>query len=115
MMNAIAVQIMSFLMRGPLIDPVQRDAASQILQSARLLEAYSLPQLSPTRLHLGLVIAVLLAVAVYFLFWRTTLGYRIRAVGLSQPASKYGDINVKKHIVVALLLSDAFAELAGML
>ena len=115
MMNAIAVQIMNFLMRGPMIDPVQRHAASQIPQTARLLEAYRLPRLSPTRLHLGLVIAILLAVAVYFLLWRTTLGYRIRAVGQSQPASKYGGIDVKKHIVVALLLSGAFAGLAGML
>jgi simple sugar transport system permease protein len=66
-------------------------------------------------LHLGLLIAILLAVAVYFLLWRTTLGYRIRAVGQSQPASKYGGIDVKKHIVVALLLSGAFAGLAGMM
>jgi len=115
MMNAIAVQIMNFLMRGPMIDPVQREASSQIPQTARLLESYRLPRLSPTRLHLGLLIAILLAVAVYFLLWRTTLGYRIRAVGQSQPASKYGGIDVKKHIVVALLLSGAFAGLAGMM
>ncbi|HOU00492.1 MAG TPA: ABC transporter permease [Anaerolineaceae bacterium] len=115
MMNAIAVQVMNYLMRGPMIDPVQREAASQIPQTARLLETYRLPRLSPTRLHMGLLIAILLAVAVYFLLWRTTLGYRIRAVGQSQPASKYGGIDVKKHIVVALLLSGAFAGLAGMM
>ena len=115
MMNAVAVQIMNYLMRGPMIDPIQKEASSQIPQTARLIEAYRLPRLSPTRLHLGLVIAVLLAVAVYFLLWRTTLGYRIRAVGQNQPASNYGGIDVKKHIVVALLLSGAFAGLAGMM
>lgn len=115
MMNAIAVQIMNFLLRGPMIDPVQAGQASQIPQTARLLPAYHLPRLVPTRLHLGFLIAVLLAVLVYILLWRTTLGYRIRAVGQNQPASKYGGINVKKHIVLALLFSGAFAGLAGMM
>ena len=115
MMNAIAVQIMNYLMRGPMIDPVQKEAASQIPQTARLIEAYRLPRLSPTRLHLGLVIAIVLAIAVYFLLWRTTLGYRIRAVGQNQPASKYGGVDVNKHIVIALMLSGAFAGLAGMM
>ncbi len=113
MMNAIAVQIMNYLLRGPLIDPEQAAKASQIPQTARLLEAYRLPRLSPTRLHLGSLIAVILAVMVYILLWRTTLGYRIRAVGQNQAAAKYGAINVRVYIVLALLLSGAFAGLAG--
>jgi len=115
MMNAIAVQIMNYMLRGPMIDPEQAKAASQIPQTARLEVAYRLPRLAPTRLHIGLLIAILLAVAVYILLWRTTLGYRIRAVGQNQAASKYGGIDVKKHIVLALLLSGAFAGLAGMM
>lgn len=115
MMNAIAVQIMNFMLRGPMIDPVQAQAASQIPQTARLEVAYRLPRLAPTRLHIGLLIAIILAVAVYILLWRTSLGYRIRAVGQNQAASKYGGIDVKKHIVLALLLSGAFAGLAGMM
>lgn len=113
MMNAIAVQIMNYLLRGPMIDPVQAKASSQIPQTARLVEAYRLPRLAPTRLHLGLLIAIILAVMVYILLWRTTLGYRIRAVGQNQPASRYGGIDVKRNIVYALLFSGAFAGLAG--
>ena len=115
MMNAIAVQIMNYMLRGPMIDPVQAEAASQIPQTARLEVAYRLPRLAPTRLHIGLLIAIVLAVAVYILLWRTTLGYRIRAVGQNQAASKYGGVDVRKHIVLALLLSGAFAGLAGMM
>jgi len=115
MMNAIAVQIMNYMLRGPMIDPVQAEAASQIPQTARLEIAYRLPRLAPTRLHIGLLIAIILAVAVYILLWRTTLGYRIRAVGQNQAASRYGGVDVKKHIVLALLLSGAFAGLAGMM
>ena len=113
MMNVIAVQFMNFLLRGPLIDPAQFDSASKIPQTARLERAFDLPRLVPTRLHLGALLAVILAFAVYVLLWRTTVGYRIRAVGKSQAASRYAGMNVKYHIVLALLLSGAFAGLAG--
>ncbi|MFC2054229.1 ABC transporter permease [Chloroflexota bacterium] len=113
MMNAIAVQIMNFLLRGPMIDPAQLELASKIPQTARLLEAFRLPRLTPTRLHLGFLFAVILAFLVYIFLWKTTLGYRIRAVGQSHHAARYAGINVKKNIVLALLLSGAFAGLAG--
>ena len=114
MMNAIAVQIMNYLLRGPMIDPAQAELASKIPQTARLAEAFRLPRLVPTRLHLGAAIAVALAILVYILLWRTTLGYRIRAVGNNPDASRYGGIRVRHHVVVALLLSGAFAGLAGV-
>jgi simple sugar transport system permease protein len=113
MLNAIAVQIMNFLLRGPMIDPSQLEKASKIPQTARLLDAFRLPRLVPTRLHLGFLIAVVLAILVYILLWRTTLGYRIRAVGQNPHASRYGGIRVRRRIVTALLLSGAFAGLAG--
>ena len=113
MMNAIAVQLMNFLLRDAMIDPVQAERASKIPQTARLLEAFHLPRLVPTRLHLGALIAVILAILVYILLWRTTLGYRIRAVGQNSHASRYAGIKVPRYIVLSLLLSGAFAGLAG--
>jgi general nucleoside transport system permease protein len=113
MMNAIAVQIMNFMLRGPMIDPVQAQKASKIPQTARLIEAFRLARWAPTRLHLGALIAVVLAILVYILLWRTTLGYRIRAVGLNPSASRYAGIKVPRYVVMALLLSGAFAGLAG--
>ena len=113
MMNAIAVQMMNFLLRGPMIDPSQAELASKIPQTARLLEIFRLPRLAPTRLHLGALIAVILAVLVYILLWRTTLGYRIRAVGQNPNASRYAGIKVQRYVVLALLLSGAFSGLAG--
>ena len=113
MMNAIAVQLMNFLLRGPMIDPSQAELASKIPQTARLLEIFRLPRLVPTRLHLGALIAVILAILVYVLLWRTTVGYRIRAVGQNPHASRYAGIKVQRYIVLALLLSGAFSGLAG--
>jgi simple sugar transport system permease protein len=114
MMNAIAVQLMNFLLRGPMIDPSQAELASKIPQTARLIDEIHLARLlPPTRLHSGALIAVGLAVVVYILLWRTTWGYRIRAVGQNPNASRYAGIKVQRYMVLALLLSGAFAGLAG--
>jgi simple sugar transport system permease protein len=115
MMNAIAIQIMNYLLRGPMIDPAQAEQASKIPQTAALAAAFRLPRLAPTRLHLGAALAIGLAILVYILLWRTTLGYRIRAVGQNPDASRYGGIRVRRQIVIALLLSGAFAGLAGVM
>ncbi|MAT40933.1 MAG: ABC transporter permease [Anaerolineaceae bacterium] len=112
MMNAIAVQGMNFLLRDLMIDKLQKGAA-RIPQTARLSTAYDLPRLVPTRLHLGALIAVILAIGVYFFLWRTTIGYRIRAVGLNSHASRYAGIKVPRYIILSLALSGAFAGLAG--
>lgn len=112
MMNAIAVQFMNLMLRGPLIDTTQKGAA-RIPQTPRLSPAYDLPRLVPTRLHLGFLIAILLAIAVYFFLWRTTTGYRIRAVGQNLYASRYAGIRVSRYMVLSLALSGAFAGLAG--
>ncbi|HQA29347.1 MAG TPA: ABC transporter permease [Brevefilum fermentans] len=114
MMNAIAVQFKNYYLTGSLMDPSQADMASKIPQSARLEEIFRLPRLwQPTRLHLGSLIAVILAILVYILLWHTTTGYRIRAVGQNPHAAKYAGVKVKRYIVLALLLSGALAGLAG--
>jgi len=113
MMNAIAVQLMNYLLRGPMIDPAQAQLASKIPQTAPLLDIFRLPRLVPTRLHLGALIAVILASLVYILLWHTTLGYRIRAVGQNPHAARYAGIKIQRYMVLALLLSGAFSGLAG--
>jgi len=113
MMNAIAVQGMNYLLSGPMIDPVQLEAASRIPQTARLNAAFDLARLVPTRLHLGTGLAIIAAFLVFIFLWRTVVGYRIRAVGLNANASRYAGINVPRHIVLSLLLSGAFCGLAG--
>lgn len=111
MLNVVAVQLMNYLLRGPLIDP---EGGGRIPQTERLVESADLPRLFGSgRFHIGPFIAVLAAVAAYFLLWRTPLGYRIRAVGLNADASRYAGIPVKRTIVLALTMSGAMAGLAG--
>ena len=95
MMNSIAIQFMYLLIRGPLMDPAGVAAGTFLAQSARLPVQVWLPRLVPqTLLHAGSIVAVVLAVAVYFFLWRTTIGYRIRSVGLNPDASRHSGINV---------------------
>lgn len=113
MMNVIAVQIMNFLLAGPLIDPVQIERGTRIPETARFPIAADLPRLVPTRLHAGAALAVLLAFVVWILLWRTTIGYRIRAVGLNLNAARYAGIPVGRYAMLALTLSGALAGLGG--
>lgn len=114
MLNVVAVQLMNYLLRGPLIDPGEIERGTRIPQTARLQEGADLPLLfGDGRLHIGPPLAVLVAVAAYILLWRTPLGYRVRAVGLNPAAAKYAGIPVKRTIVLALTLSGAMAGLAG--
>jgi simple sugar transport system permease protein len=106
---------MNFLLRGPLIDPAGVRAGTFLHQSERLPEQVWLPRLIPqTLLHAGAIIAVLLAIAVYIFLWRTTIGYRIRAVGLNRDASRYSGINVPVYQTLSLTLAGGFAGLAGV-
>src|SRR5512136_213218 len=89
MMNAIAMQLSNYLLRGPMIDPAEISAGTRIAQSALLPRSVWLPKLVPsTLLNAGAIIALVIAVLVYILLWRTTIGYRIRAVGLNMNAAR---------------------------
>lgn len=114
MLNQIAVYLMNYLLNNDLMDPVQQTKLSRIPQTAKLPEAAYMPRIwNPTLLHAGVIIAVVLAFLVYILLWRTTIGYRIRAVGKNARASRYAGIKVKRYILLSLLLSGGFSGLAG--
>ncbi len=114
MLNAIALQLMNYLLRGPMLDPAQIAAGTNIAQSATLPDQVWLFRLVPrTLLHVGLILAVILALLVFIFLWRTTIGFRIRAVGLNPSAARYAGIPVRRYMALALILSGAFAGLAG--
>lgn len=115
MMNAIAIQLMNMLIRGVLMDPAGITAGTYLAQSERIPAQAWLPRLVPqTLLHAGAILAVILAVVVYVFLWRTTTGYRIRAVGLNPDASRYAGINVPLYQALSLTLAGGFAGIAGV-
>jgi general nucleoside transport system permease protein len=91
MMNAIALQLANYLLRGPMIDPDEIERGTRIAQSA-LTTCTSLVT-TPHTAYIACIPALfwqlILAILVYIFLWRTTTGYRIRAVGLNAIASRY--------------------------
>ena len=114
MMNAIALQLMNLLLQGPLMDPEGVARGTYLAQSAQLPQSVWLPRLVPrTLLHAGAIVAVAMAVLAYVLLWKTTIGYNIRAVGLSPNASRYSGIKVTFYEAMSLTLAGGFSGIAG--
>lgn len=113
MLNSIAAYIMSFFLSGPIMDPTTLDNAIRIPQTQRLPMASDLWRWIPTRFHIGFILAIVMAILAYILLWRTTIGYRIRAVGFNPRASRYAGISVNRYQLLAFLLSGALAGLGG--
>lgn len=113
MLNYIAAYGMNYLLRGPIMDPLQIELGSFIPQTTRLTHVVDLPRLIPTRLHFGTIVAVVFAILVYIFLWRTTIGFRIRMIGQNIQASRASGINVQKYMVLAFILSGALVGLGG--
>jgi len=114
MLNIVAIQIMNYLLRAPLIDPVEIERGTRIPQTERLSESSDLPILiDGTRFHLGVIIALVAAIIGWLFLWRTTLGFKVRAVGHNANAANYAGMPVKKMTMLAMTYSGAMCGLAG--
>jgi ABC-type uncharacterized transport system permease subunit len=114
MLNQITLQLLIFLLTGPLRDTNASATSANIVQSAQLPKTAWLPLLIPrTYFHTGALLAVAFAVIVFFFLWRTVPGYRIRATGANPDAARYAGISIKRTTVLAMALSGGFAGLAG--
>jgi len=65
------------------------------------------------RIHIGVIIALLAALGVYFLLKRTALGYDIRALGENEVAARFRGIKIRKILIITMLISGGLAGLAG--
>jgi len=109
MMNYIVHFYLSYLLSGPWQDPNEF-----YYITAPVPEDAYYPIVFPnTRLHAGIVVALVSAFIVFWLLRKTRLGYEIRAMGLNPTASKFKGVNVAQVIVVAMLISGGIAGLAG--
>ncbi|TYR29463.1 ABC transporter permease [Mesorhizobium microcysteis] len=108
--NFIMLLFVSMLLEGVLKDPMGMGWP----QSQRVIAEAQLPRLIPrTRLHLGFLIALVAAVAVWVIMKKTTLGYEMRAVGHNPEAARFAGIPVNHVLMKTALLSGGLAALAG--
>lgn len=109
MLNFVALNLVGFIVRGPLQEPTHAYPQSPTLP----IEA-RLPRISGTRLHLGVAIAAIAAAVLWFLLTRTAWGFRVRAVGANaRAAAMAGMIDVPRTALSAFLVSGALAGIAG--
>ncbi len=110
MLNFVAQSLIGWLVRGPLQEPTHIAP-----QSTSLPDALHLPRLLPnTQLHVGFLLLVVLAVAMWWWLRSTASGFRVRATGAnSAAAASSGQINVARTTAGVFVLSGALAGLGG--
>lgn len=104
--------------------PVNESSYTMILPNWKVSEAgqaalkdvpWLYEMLVKTDVNIGIVVAILAAVLVGWLLYKTKVGYEMRAVGLNRDAAKFAGINVEKNIVLCMLISGGLCGLAGAL
>ncbi|MDO8562254.1 MAG: ABC transporter permease [Candidatus Limnocylindria bacterium] len=117
MQNYTVVFVMHWLLQN---GPMSAPNAFGTPASARIGDGAVLPVIIPaeliplTRLHAGILLAALAVVAFWFILFRTTLGYELRAVGLGPRAAAQAGIDPKRGMILGMFVAGGFAGLAGM-
>ncbi|MBD2683134.1 MULTISPECIES: ABC transporter permease [Nostoc] len=111
MLNYIAISVLNYLVNGVLKDP----QGFNFPESAPFSEFASLqPLIAGTRLHLGVILAVVAAVLIWGVLRQTFFGFSVRVIGSSTKAAVYAGIESDRIIWLTLLISGGLAGLAGV-
>ncbi len=114
MLNYISYRLADYLLQvgGPMARPgAGRPVSPEIQPSAYLPQFF--PGDPSIRINAGLILALVMVGVVYWLLFKTTVGFEIRAVGLNPWAARTAGINVARNIVLVMAISGALAGLAG--
>ncbi len=112
MLNYVAFLIANYLVTTP---GLMKDPLSRIPRTPYIDVNSTLPIILPnSRLHAGILLALVAIPLVWFLIERTTLGFRLRAVGFNAGASRAAGISVARTTVLAMGISGALAATAGI-
>lgn len=112
MLVYVAMQLLSYLVTGPLKDP----NGHNFPQTAPFTEAQLLPHtIAGTFIPPGLVIAFFLMLVFWLVATRSVYGFEVRVVGAAPSAARYAGFNANKTVWSTLLISGGMAGLAGIL
>jgi len=122
MTNYIAMYLISYLIRNTIFDlhrtttlDMPSDSYLPNLGLGRIFREAGIVGYVQSSVDLGLILAVLLAIAVYVILDKTTFGYELKACGFNKDAAKYAGINQNKNIVFSFLICGAIAGIGGAL
>lgn len=110
MINFVAVYVALYAVspKGPFVSASQPSATDKIPRDARLSVIWE-----GTRLHSGLIVAVAAMIGVWWLLYRTPLGFRIRLMGANPGAALASGVSVARMTISTLLISGGLGGLAG--
>ena len=109
MLNFVAVQVVSWLVRGPL-----QEATRTFPRSAAIPESARWPKLlARTPLAWDMILALAVVVLVWFLLERTSFGFAVRLTGANAEAARHAGVSTVRITVWALLISGGLAGMAG--
>jgi len=111
MMNYIALHVTNYLIRYVLTD--NSDTSEKVYPSASLRSEFFENITDYSRMHNGIFIALIAAFIMWFLLEKTTKGFELRAVGFNHDAAHYAGMNVNRNIILSMVISGAFAGVAG--
>lgn len=96
---------------GPLWDRT----AGAVSETPDVLLSAQIPWIfgPPYRVHWGVALALLAAILIWWLIFKTVVGFEIRTVGLNMRAAKYAGMHVPRTIVLAMVIAGGLAGLAG--
>jgi general nucleoside transport system permease protein len=109
MLNYVAVQMVSYLIRGPMEDPMKFFPRSYAIPLDCVLPVI----VNGTRLHAGLIVALLMVVVFAVLQRHTVLGFQSSVFGANPGAATYAGFRVKALTIIAMAISGGLAGLAG--
>lgn len=111
MLNYIALLLLDYFVFGPWRDP----EGFNFPGTPMFLPSQLLATIGDTRLHIGVLFAIIAVVLFAFLILKTRWGYELRVLGANPSAAKYAGIKINKHILLVMMISGGMAGLAGMI
>ena len=111
MLNYVSYRLLDYALRSTAFQRTGREdpISKPVAESARLPDV----GLADIRVHAGLWLALAAAVGVWWILDRSTVGFRLRAVGANPFAARYAGMSVGGTYVLAMLLAGGLAGLAG--
>jgi ABC-type uncharacterized transport system permease subunit len=110
MLNYVSYLVVDLALHQPFYQrPDRSDPVSKFIEPSATLPTI----LADQRLHWGLLIALLAAVAVWWLLFRSTKGFEFRAVGLNPSGARYAGMKINRAVVLTMVISGGLAGLAG--
>ena len=106
MLNYIALIILSYLVLGPWKMPGQN-----VGQTKRIPVGLEIPEING--ISAGIILGIVAAVVIFLAYKYTTDGYQLSVIRSSQNSARYAGINIKRNIILALVISGGLAGLAG--